>query len=449
VKVTWFDSTSIFKEKTMHRRKAIRLVGVLLLTFAAIVGALATGQEGQTTRLLLWDGDWGANDAAVDALVAAFNEANPDIEVVREPQSNMQEIARTALDAGVGPDILKYDSGPGFAGVLARAGLLHPLEDAYQQYGWDERILDVGKQRATFDGTTYGIGHELEFIGMFYNQRIFEELGLSEPQSHDELLRLCEELSSAGYYPISFGNQGKWPAGHVFSTFAGNIVGREHLTNAISGKADWDTPEVVAAIDIPLVQMREAGCYNSDINAVNYDDANLLFYSGQAPMILTGTWMIPDYSDPDTMPDPVGFFFYPPVDGKPVAPPAGLGSAYWVSNSTENPEAAFRFLDYLFSEEAAQVWLEELRVIPAVAGLDTSGYDIPELLSFTLENLEENRDSMGYNIDVLMPANFVTVMEDGFQNVIEGRKSAEQQAADLQRAMEEAREAGEIMDITD
>lgn len=423
------------------------LVPTVLLALAAAFGAFAVAQDEPAT-LLLWDGEWGANDAAVDALVARFNETHPNIEVVREPQSNMQEIARTALEAGVGPDILKYDSGPGFAGVLARSGLLLPLDAAYEERGWNQSILDVAKERASFDGVAYGIGHELEVIGVFYNRRVFDELGLDVPETHEEMLELCETISAAGYYPIAFGNQNKVEAGHTYSTIAGNLIGREDLTAAVSGEADWNTPRFVSAIEIPFVQMVEAGCYNPDINAINYDDANLLFYSGQAAMMITGTWMIPDYADPDTMPDPSGFFFYPSIDGRPPAPPSGLGSAYWISSQTEHPEAAIEFLDFLFSEEAAKVWLEDLQVVPAVAGLDTAALDIPELLAFTLQSLEENRATMGYNIDVLMPANFVNVMYDGFQSVLSGQKTAQQQADDLQAAMEEAREAGELLDMT-
>ena len=46
---------------------------------------------------------------------------------------------------------------------------------------------------------------------------------------------------------------------------------------------------------------------------------------------------------------------------------------------------------------------------------------------------------MGYNIDVVTPDNFNTVMGDGFQAVLAGEKTPEQQAADLQAAMEEFR----------
>lgn len=434
----------------MERRPSNPVPRTLLLLLVALVGAFGSAQDDGVTQLLFWDTDWGPQSAAIDEVVRRFNESHPDIEVVREQQPNtaMRDILRTALGAGEGPDIMNYDTGPGFAGVLARAGLLLPLDEAYERYGWDDRIFELARERTSFDGTSYGIGHELELVGMFYNQRIFDELGLSVPETHEDVLRLCETLQEAGYFPIAFGNQPKWPATHIFSTFAGNSAGRQTLAAAISGEVDWTRPELVTAIETPFVEMREAGCFNPDPNAISYDDANLLFYAGQAAMHLTGTWMVADYSDPASMPDPVGFFFYPSIDGGPIAPPTGLGSGYFVSSATEDPEAALEFLDYLFSEETARVWVEELRRIPPVRGLDASTYDIPDLLRFTIDAVQESGSSMGYNIDVLTPSNFVTTMFDGFQQVIGGQRSAQEQAEALQQAMEEARAAGEVLDIT-
>ena len=94
----------------------------------------------------------------------------------------MRDILKTSLDAGAGPDVMYYDTGPGFAGVLARAGLLLPLDDAYEQYAWNERILPIARERASFDGVTFGIGNELEIVGTFYNERIFDEQGLEAPR---------------------------------------------------------------------------------------------------------------------------------------------------------------------------------------------------------------------------------------------------------------------------
>lgn len=403
---------------------------------------------GGQVELLVWDQFQSESDA-VDQLVANFNEQNPDIKVTREaqPSDTMRDILKTALDSGAGPDVMFYDTGPGFAGVLARAGLLLPLDEAYDEFGWNDRIFPIAKERTVFDGKTYGIGHQLEFIGTFYNQRIFEEQGLTEPTTHQEFLEMCETLKGAGLIPIAFADQPKWPAGHMFSIFAGYIAGKEKLAQAISGEVPWNDPDFVDAIQTFFVDMNQAGYFIPEVNSVTYDDANLLFGSGQAATDITGTWMVGEFSNPDFIPDPVGFFFYPPIDDKPIAPPAGLGSGYFVSQATQNPQEVMRFLDYLFSEEAAKIWIEGVSSIPPIA-VNVDDYNIPDLMQFTIVNLQQNAETMGYNIDVLTPENFNTMMFDGFQEVLAGIKTAKEQADDLEAAMQQAKEEGKVMDIT-
>lgn len=445
--------------QTLSRRMFLRISGGLAGTalLAACAPVASTGETGSSeaaapatakATLLLWDG-FGEEGAIADEMVVAFQEANPDIEVMREAQDteNMRNVIRTALDAGAGPDVMYYDTGPGFAGVLARAGLLMELDDAYPQYGWDKRIQPIAKDRTTFDGKTYGIGNAIEAVGVFYNKRIYEENGLSEPKTHDDFLANCETLKNAGLIPVALGNLDKWPAMHTFSVFAGNTAGRDKLAQAISAEQSWDDADIIAAMQMGLVDMVDAGYYNSDVNAVNYDDANLLFYSGQAAMDITGTWMIGGYTNTDNMADPVGFFFYPSIAGKAAAPPAGLGSGYFVSKKTANPEAALRFLDFLFSEGNAARWMEGMSIIPPIQ-VDASKYNISDLLRFTLEQLSQNASTMGYNIDVLTPDNFNTTMFDGFQEVIGKTRTPAEQAIALEKAMQEAKEAGKVMDIT-
>jgi raffinose/stachyose/melibiose transport system substrate-binding protein len=454
-------------QRTMGRRVFLRLVaggGVVSLLAAC---GLPAGTGGTTTEpttapgadaptaapaqatdaatVLYWDGFQEESDV-VDAMITKYNET-AEVKVVRESQPQMRDILRTALDAGTGPDIMYYDTGPGFAGVLARAGLLLPLDDAYAEFGWTDRLAPLAKQRATFDGKAYGLGHALELVGMYYNKRIFEEQGLKEPTTHEEVLAAADVLKRADLIPIGFADQDKWPAGHTFSVFLGNIVGKVKMEEAISGKAAWNDPDFVQAIQIPFVDMNQAGYFIPEINAVTYDDWNALFYAGKAAMSLTGSWMIRNYADTNTMPDPVGFFLYPSLGGKPIAPPSGLGSGYFVSQKTKNPQGAFKFLDYLYSAEAAKVWIEDLAIIPPIK-LNAADYQVSDLMKFALEAIDRDIDKAGYNIDVLTPENFNNVMFDGFQEVLAGSRTAQEQADALQAAMEDAKKDGKVMDIT-
>ncbi len=315
---------------------------------------------------------------------------------------------------------------------------MRPLEKTYQQNGWD--IYDWAKQRVTYNGTLYGVPNEVEEIIVYYNKDLVPEA----PQTVDELRQIADELKGQDIIPLAFGDQEQWPAGHMFSIGASNILGREGLDNILYGDGRWDTPEVVAAIDLMFRDFVENGYYPEGVNAITYDDANNLFFTGQAAMNPTGTWLVS--SIVETVQDfEVGFFSFPSIDGSSISPPAGVGGGWFVAKNAKNPEGAITFLNYRLEDSTARLAIEKLNEIPAHP-VNTEGLDVPELFKQVLEDLSESpqAEAFGYNIDVLAPQNFNEVMFTGFQEVLNGSRSAEEQAAALQAAWAEAKRQGNI-----
>ncbi len=400
--------------------------------FTLLVTALLASAIAQdTVTLRVWDTHSdGGPDAGMTALIEAFEAANPNIKIERDVQSvdSMRPIIQTSLASGTGPDVFYYDTGVGFAGVLAEAGLLLPLDDAYANWG---HIFPWTKDRTNFGGKVYGVGNAIEFLGAYYNMDMFKELGLEVPTTYDEFLAVCEALKAAGKIPVSFGDSDGWPAFHMFSIWTNNIAGKEKMDELLFNNGSWNDPVVVDAIQKFFVDMNEKGYLIPTPTAVNYDDSATLFTSGEAGIMITGTWLISTVVEQASF-EP-GWFFVPNPNGGDPLPPAGLGSGYFVSAKTEHPEEAIAFLNFLFDPANAKHWAETMNIVPPYA-FDASGFNVPPLYSFALEALATV--PMGYNIDVITPEAFNTVMLDGFQAVLLGDKTPEQQAADLQAAIE-------------
>ena len=391
-------------------------------------------------ELLFWHTFEGGQAEALETLVANFEAEHPNVDVVIEFQDfeNMKTIVKTALASGTGPDLVVYGPGAGFMGPLVEANLLLPLDEYNQQYGWDQRIYPWTFESTSFDGTLYALGHELEFIGVYYNKAILDELGVSDPKSYDEFLEIGEKAKEAGYIPLAFANKPGWPAFHVFSAFANNLAGKEGMEEVLFGDGSWTAPEFVQAIELPFVELNQAGFFPPSPNALEYDEGNSIFYSGQAAMLLTGTWLVSDILD-NVQDFEVGFFALPSIDDSVVLPPGGMGSAVMISAATQHPNEAAALLDFLFTEEAAQVWIEQGQAIPPI-DVDPSGFELPDLFRFVIDTVRTNSTAgglgLGYNIDVLTPPEFNTAMKDGFQAVLEGNLTAEEQAEALQAAKE-------------
>ena len=79
--------------------------------------------------LTIWHGWIGAEAAALAAVTAEFQAANPDVKVdlVAIPSDQLQDKFTAEVTNGGGPDLL---FGPGaWTGELARANLVMPLDD--------------------------------------------------------------------------------------------------------------------------------------------------------------------------------------------------------------------------------------------------------------------------------------------------------------------------------
>src|SRR4051794_10888510 len=131
------------------------------------------------------------------------------------PNDNLRTILQTQLRSDNGPDVFGYDTGPGFAGALAKAGLLHDLTDAYARYQWP--VYDFAKQRVTFGGKVVGIPSQMEEVGLFYNKDLFAKHGLAEPQNLADLTASATKLKDAGVIPFSVSDKEGWQGGHLLS----------------------------------------------------------------------------------------------------------------------------------------------------------------------------------------------------------------------------------------
>lgn len=426
------------------RRRLPNALVVALLALVTMVGLAPRGGSAQEqVELRIWDQFTGPNSEAVDAIYKTYTDANPNVKITREAvqTDTMRDTINTAMGSGTGPDVIFYDAGPGYAGVLADAGLLSPLDDLATQYGWRDRIAASALEGTTIDGKLYGLPLQVDLIGMYYNKSLLEKEGLVLPETLDQLKTFCTDASAKGYVPMALSANPGWQNFHQFSMVANAMMGPDVVRELlINNNGNWNSPEVVKAIDAFFVQLRDAKCFSSDVNALTYDDAAALFYSGQSLITTTGSWLIPDIEK--NMPDAdIGFVPFPQLpEAKGRYWVSGVGSAYFISAKSEQQAEAAKLLDYLFTAETAKRWVEEADLfVPIqvdVASLNVS--PLSKLIIDTLQTGVTGEQTFGYNVDVLAPEAFNTAMSNGFQAMLSGDKTAEEMAAELEAAWESA-----------
>ena len=427
--------------REVSRRDFLKL-GSAGLAGAALLGTAGCGGAqggGEVIRYLTETPETTTLErAAIEIQVNRFQDQNPKYTLERESiaPDDLLTVIKTRLQSGKPPDVFNYGTGPGFAGVLEDAGLLRSLEKSYEENGWE--IYDWAKQQVTYNGTVYGVPDLLQEIIVFYNKDLVPEA----PKTVDELRQIADDLKGQGKTPIAFGDSEQWPAGHLFSMAASNLLGQEGLDNILNGDGRWDVPEVEKAIDLMFRDFAESGYYPEGVNAITYDDANTLFYAGKAGMLPTGTWLISAIVE-TVQNFEVDFFPLPSIDGSAIAPAAGTGTGLFVAKDAKNPEGAVTFFDYMLQDETARLLTEDLLVIPAHP-FDQEGLEVPGLFRGVLEEMSNaaQAGALGYNIDVLTPQSFNEVMWTGFQEVLNGTISPGEQAGALQDAWAKAKKQG-------
>ena len=430
----------------MPRSRAwLAALSVMTLLFGLTAGPLlgdARAQDGPI-ELRVWDQfTEGSVSPTVEAVYAAFMEQNPNITIAREAVSSdqMRQTVNTAVASGTDPDIILYDAGPANAGILAEAGLLLPLDDYAARYGWTERVAAPAIEATTIDGTLYGMPLTTDLIGMYYNQTLLDQEGMTVPGTLDELIAFCGEATEKAYIPIAFGNNPGWEAFHQFSMTSNQMLGPEAMRALLfENEGRWDSPEIVAAIETFFVTMRDAGCLPEDANAIGYDDGNSHFIAGQALLHTRGSWLVGDILE--AMPETdVGFAPFPEIDGgQGRVWIAGVGSAWFISASSAHPDEAPAFLDYVYSQESLDRWVGENRFIVPV-DVDLTNIEVDPLTTLIYDARQAAADEgvqFGYNVDVIAPPEFNDTMLSEFQSILAGDKTPEEQAADLQAAWEE------------
>src|ERR687897_2685949 len=400
--------------RAVSRKDFLRLGGAGLVIAMLPGAAGCNGRQVKVVRFFTGTRETAALEGALTEIhVDRFEEQHPDIDLQREalPPDDVRREIQSRLRSKTPPDVFAYATGPGFGGVLADAGLLHPLENAYEEHGWD--IYDWAKQQATYEGTVYGVPDQVEEIIVYYNKDLIPEV----PRTVEELRQISDELKGRGKIPLAFGNRERYPASHLFSIAASNVLGREGLDSILYGDGRWDIPQVVEAIELMFRDFVESGYYPKNPNALTYDGANALFYSGEAAMNPTGTWLVSEIVQA-VQDFEVGFFPFPSIDGSGISPPGRVGTGLFVAKEASNPQGAIEFIDYLLQDSTARLIIENLNVIPAQP-VDSKGLDVPELFREVLVDLSASPEtkSFGYNIDVLAPQNFNQVMSTGFQEV--------------------------------
>ena len=174
-----------------------------LIPSAAFLSAfcLVAGMAGAQTVLSVTTDGNAETVAAMEALTAAYTAANPDVtfEIENRPGgADGDNLVKTRLATGEAGDILQYNSGSLFQA-------LNPVEQLADLSDIQGNVIDSFKSVVTAsDGTVRGVPFGPAMGGgIYYNKKIYEELGLSVPKTWAEFMANNEKIKAAGKVAVA------------------------------------------------------------------------------------------------------------------------------------------------------------------------------------------------------------------------------------------------------
>lgn len=403
---------------------------IIMLTMLLVLSACSTPATpktdettGENVNLVVWDQFYREEESKViETLNAEFEAAHPGVTIERDTKvlEDLQMTVKLALGESDGPDVAQVNQGRSDMGALVEADLLLPLDDYIGKFGWGSVFSTSVSSRNSFtpdgktfgQGSLYGVSPTAEVVGVFYNKGIFKANGWSVPTTFEDFEDLLAEIKAAGITPISFGTLDGWNAIHEFSAIQHLLVSLDYINNFTYGvnNVSFDTEDNQKAAEI-LLSWSKAGYFSEGYPGIGYDDSNNLFKAGEGAMTITGSWLAPELMTGTDQ--EFGFFLLPGFSGKATMAIGGVGIPFAIRKSTEHPDLAAEYLDWMISPRAAELWAEA-GMVPAMSLPADSKVKTDNLFGETLFawDVINKQNAVGHYIDWATPTIYDTLVSE-------------------------------------
>ena len=335
------------------------------LAFSAATSAAAVlASAANAVEIEYWQYFFDARVAAMEQLIENFQEANPDITVTMThfPYADYRTKVAAAIPAGEGPDVVQLFYG--WLNDYKAANLIQPLPaDAFPADTIDADFFPMVS--AMREGDNYwALPTAVRSLALFYNTRLFEAGGVeAPPETLEEMIEIGQKLTKrdgagnltqAGLTMAMTAQDHHWFREGLVRQFGGEPYVDDYKTVNYAGEAGQKALEFYMSLS-----------GDNGVGAFGFmDEPQAAFKAGRAAMHIDGSFRIGSLNKTRGL-----------EWGVTELPATGEGmrsnySSYWVNAITtkaegEKYDAAVKFMQYVTSDEAMQIWLDVVGELPA------------------------------------------------------------------------------------
>jgi multiple sugar transport system substrate-binding protein len=337
-------------------------IPVLLAGLAAGISLMAINVA-QAVEINYWQYVYDTRVKAMDELIKNFEAANPDITVKQTtfPYDDYQTKVIAAHVAGNGPDVLQFYYG--WLDKFQQGGVLQPLDPAVFPNAEIEKDFFPIVSAISRDGKYYGLPTAVRSLALFYNKKLLDEAGITEPPA------TLDELVADAKKTVKTDGAGNITSEGITLDFAGqdHQWWREVLVRQFGGVPYDDQGNVAYNDEAGLAALTWYTdlATKEKVGAVGFmDEGQAAFKAGLAAFTVDGTFRLGSFK-------PITDFEWGvaelPANADGVRSNFASYFANGISSDTtgDKKAAAEKFLKYITSPEAMQIWLKDVGELPA------------------------------------------------------------------------------------
>lgn len=290
----------------------------------------------------------------------------------------VQELARGSM-----PDIVDV-SGMNIIPAATAANLALDLKPYIDEDPDFKAGVGVNYEQNMRDGHIYTVRDQLETIGFWYNEALFQKAGAATPDQWKtwadfdaavDALKACPDVET----PFSM-NQG-WPTTIVLSAYL--LGSEEGRALAKSVPETFDTPAFKAALE--FLQKHVLGKVdNAHFAAADSEAYREDFFNGKAAMLFNGVWESGSFGSVAIDPATIKPAVFPTLEEGKTAAIVSASPGYVINPTLDDAKkaACVEFVKYMTSKDTAAKVFEKAQAMPPSTSIDydqyiKGDYDVP------------------------------------------------------------------------
>lgn len=358
-------------------------------------------------------------------------------EIVNRDTKLKQEMA-----VGNPPDIFEVFGGADLK-LYVKANRMLDLTSILEELDLTRKFESLAE--FTIDGRVYGIPYGGYVEGVFYNKKLFRELGIAPPATWEALIEAAERIKEAGYVPFGLAAKDAWVTGMMWNTIMERYVGIEAFNGLVTGETKWSDSGFVQGFAAYAAFAGEQ-YFTEGALGLAYADQGMQLLRGKAAMVFTGTWDVNLFTSEEagTLRRDIGFFSFPAIpggEGDQTSINASFSNGFGFSSAMNEDqiEAVKKFIANYYAESVQKRALIEDKLLPSMKLSDLS--DIDPLMGEVVTVMSQASSTWPAFDAIVQP---VVTAEIGvaLQELIGGLSTPEQVAARLHAVQTKANSSG-------